>query len=139
MSAYYTELLEFKMRQLRILGRAEREIARHADELKEQPEVGIINAPRIFPYVAARRIATTFLEQIGLYESEPGETPLGSRPERFFTMFYKQCENEVIARSKTPRDVSLGEQLMYEAMREQYSEEFVYLSARKNAIERKQS
>jgi hypothetical protein len=136
MSSYYTEMLDFKVRQLRILGRSDREIARYADELKEQPEVGIINATRIFPYVAAHRIATTFLERIALYESDPAELPLGSKPERYINMFYKQCENEVIARSKTPRDVSLGEQLMYEAMREQYSEELVYLSARINVIER---
>jgi hypothetical protein len=136
MRKYIDEMKAFKARQLQALGRSDRAIAEYAEELQKSPEVGIINSPSIFQYVATRRIALLFLEQINLYEGDPADWNPGDKPKRFFNMFYMQCENEVVARSKTPRDLRLGEQLMYEAMREQYSDELVYLSGRKNFLER---
>jgi hypothetical protein len=136
MRKYIDEMKAFKARQLQALGRSDRAIAEYAEELKDSPEVGIINSPSIFQYVATRRIALHFMEQFCLYEGDPSDWDPGDKPKRFFNMFYMQCENEVVARSKTPRDIRLGEQLMYEAIREQYSDELVYLSARKNFLER---
>src|SRR5476651_967698 len=134
---YSDELNKFEERKKNFIRIAEAEFEDHIVIMKKSPEIAAIRSVNLFEDVATRKLALRFLELFGEFRAPACDSiPKGSY-QRFFDELYSLCENTLIAMSKTPQDKSLGERLLYDATRDRYSHELVYLSARKNFIERK--
>jgi hypothetical protein len=134
---YADELTKFEERQINFIRIAEAEFEDHIAIMKKSPEIAAIRSVNLFEDVATRKLALRFLELFGEFRAPACDSIHKDSYKRFFDELYSLCENTLIAMSKTPQDKTLGERLLYDAMRDRYSHELVYLSARKNFIERK--
>lgn len=136
MSIYYDELMLFKTRHQMLQKIAEHRLGDFAAELTKSPEKALSNVYLIAKYTAVKNLARSLIEQIGRIYEDAGDIDPEPKANKLFHTLLSQCENELIACSTTPRDLTVGEQLLYDAVRSQYAEELVHLSQRRSHIER---